>query len=85
MWTKHVEFLAYVQTSWVSYPTVGGMRSLYYKLQRLKKDLRDLNTAVFGNVFDHLHHSEQEIQRYESQFDHNPTPESRMEYHAAQA
>lgn len=85
MWVEHAEFYSFVKTSWDSYPTVGGMRGLYNKLHQLKKDLQDWNKSVFGNIFDQVHHLEQELQRCEACFDANPSPETRMKYHVAQA
>lgn len=50
-WTTHSDFLHYMTLTWNSYPTTGGTRGLCPKPKLLKKDLKEWNKSVFGNIF----------------------------------
>lgn len=85
VWTEHNDFLKFVAGQWSTYPTIGGMRGMYNKLQSLKKDLQHWNKQVFGNIFDKLAAVEREANIQEAIYDSNPTMENRAKYHQVKA
>lgn len=77
MWLTHEGFLNVVRQSWYL-PTVGGgMRSLSFKLKRLKSALRTWNSQSFGNIFDAVSQAEQRVAQAERDFDSSPSPYTR--------
>lgn len=85
VWSTHPKFNNYVTQHWQSFPTVGGMRRFYFKLQQLKRCLVRWNKDVFGNFFDVVIHSEEEVTRCERVYDSSPSDASSTEYHLSMA
>lgn len=84
-WANHSDFKSYVQQQWAQYPMIGGMRGLYMKLNRLKKDLQIWNKNVYGNIFNNVVEAEAVYRRLEVQFDMDPSPDNRTSLSLAQA
>ncbi|CAH9069343.1 unnamed protein product [Cuscuta epithymum] len=77
MWLTHNTFLNTVSQSWNDGFTGGGMQGLVIKLQKLKKDLKRWNKETFGNIFDDIKFSEQEVEKAEMDYLNSPSEENR--------
>lgn len=77
MWITHDNFQEVVRQNWSLHAAGGGMRSLAFKINRLKQALRSWNSRVFGNIFDAVAHAEHKVKQAESDFDSSPSPVTR--------
>ncbi|KAK9186911.1 hypothetical protein WN944_018300 [Citrus x changshan-huyou] len=76
-WLKHPNCLDIIRQSW-SAPVLGrGMRAFQQKLIRLKLCLKACNKDVFGNVFQRVKESEEELTQNERQYNLSGLPEDR--------
>lgn len=64
---------------------IGGMNGLYSKLRLLKRDIRQRNCEIFGNIFSKAAEAELNYSRKETAYDNDPTPENRAAFSLAQA
>ncbi|VFQ92434.1 unnamed protein product [Cuscuta campestris] len=72
-WTQHDSFLATIQASWSSTPTIGGMRGLVLKLKTLKLALKDWNSSHFGNIFLKLKEAEEIASKAQETYELDPS------------
>lgn len=84
-WTKHHDFLPFVEKSWNAPTQASGMTALWYKQQRLKRDLKWWNKHIFGDIFKTLRLAEAEAEQRELIFQQNPSAINRDLMHKAYA
>ncbi|WRX16205.1 Reverse transcriptase domain - like 10 [Theobroma cacao] len=84
-WTKHHDFLPFVEKSWNAPTQASGMTALWYKQQRLKRDLKWWNKHIFGDIFKTLRLAEAEAEQKELIFQQNPSAINRDLMHKAYA
>ncbi|EOY25451.1 Uncharacterized protein TCM_016759 [Theobroma cacao] len=84
-WTKHHDFLPFVEKSWNAPTQASGMTTLWYKQQRLKRDLKWWNKHIFGDIFKTLRLAEAEAEQRELIFQQNPSAINRDLMHKAYA
>lgn len=66
MWVDHLEFLSCVRNSWQKEIAGSGLLKLQGKLQRLKKELKVRNKAIFGWIGTHIQCLEKIIEDLET-------------------
>ncbi|CAH9142795.1 unnamed protein product [Cuscuta epithymum] len=85
MWVSHPNFMQVVKEAWQSFPSSGGMRGLYNKLQSLKQILKSWNKISFGDIFQDIKKLEEEINEAEILFESNSSEANRENWSYKQA
>ncbi|EOY06956.1 Uncharacterized protein TCM_021518 [Theobroma cacao] len=67
-WTKHHDFLPFVERSWQVPLNSSGLTAFWTKQQRLKRDLKWWNKQIFGDIFEKLKLAEIEAEKREMDF-----------------
>ncbi|WRX14697.1 Reverse transcriptase domain - like 10 [Theobroma cacao] len=84
-WTKHHDFLPFVERSWQVPLNSSGLTAFWIKQQRLKRDLKWWNKQIFGDIFEKLKLAELEAEKREMDFQQDPSPLNRNLMHKAYA
>ncbi|EOX96783.1 Uncharacterized protein TCM_005954 [Theobroma cacao] len=84
-WTKHHDFLPFITRSWQTPLQGSGLSAFWFKQQRLKRDLKWWNKHIFGDIFEKLRLAEEEAEKREIEFQHNPSLTNRNLMHKAYA
>ncbi|XP_027150341.1 phospholipid-transporting ATPase 2-like [Coffea eugenioides] len=85
MWIKHLEFLGVVEQSWKQ-PLEGyGMFLFAQKLKRLKRALSEWNRNVFGNIFENIARTKEEVRQKELRLEEEDNEETRIQLSHAKA
>ncbi|EOX96782.1 Uncharacterized protein TCM_005953 [Theobroma cacao] len=72
-WTKHHDFLPFVERSWQVPLNSSGLTAFWIKQQRLKRDLKWWNKQIFGDIFEKLKRAEIEVEKREKDFQQDPS------------
>ncbi|EOY02236.1 Uncharacterized protein TCM_011923 [Theobroma cacao] len=72
-WTKHHDFLPFVERSWQVPLNSSGLTAFWIKQQRLKRDLKWWNKQIFGDIFEKLKRAEIEAEKREKEFQQDPS------------
>ncbi|GAA0160574.1 reverse transcriptase [Lithospermum erythrorhizon] len=85
MWFHHPNFIRLVEESWGKPIHGNPLYVLGAKLKRLKKDLKEWNKNIFGNVFNMVENADEEVQECEAEYEKAATAENREALHRARA